>query len=104
MFRAKRIQARDNGARSSNETRLHLEALEDRWMPTVAAPWLTATAVSGTQINLGWNSVAGANGYLVDEWINGAWKQIGNFGSGASGCPVSGLSPNNTYYFDVGAY
>src|ERR1700722_15982587 len=28
---------------------------------------LTATAVSQNQINLSWNSVAGANGYVVDE-------------------------------------
>jgi hypothetical protein len=83
-------------------TRLHLEALEDRWMPTVAAPILTATAVSATKIGLGWNGVAGATGYLVDEWINGAWQQIANFTN--PNCTVTGLSPNTTYYFDVGAY
>jgi Calpain family cysteine protease len=104
MLRVKKTSARRNGKRAGIETRLHLEALEDRWMPTVAAPLFTATAVSGMQINLGWNSVAGANGYLVDEWINGAWKQIGNFGSSYTGCSVTGLSPNTTYYLDVGAY
>jgi hypothetical protein len=73
-------------------------------MPTVAAPLFNTTAVSTTQINLGWNSVAGANGYLVDEWISGAWKQIGNFSSSSTGCSVTGLSSNTTYYLDVGAY
>ena len=48
--------------------------------------------------------MAGATGYLVDEWINGAWKQIGSLGSGSTGCTVTGLSPNTTYYFDVAAY
>jgi hypothetical protein len=73
-------------------------------MPTVAAPLMSATVVSASQVNLAWNSVAGASGYLVDEWINGAWQQIGNFGSGTTACHVTGLTPNTTYYFDVGAY
>src|SRR5271157_3646138 len=69
-----------------------------------AAPSFTATAVSATQINLAWKPVAGATGYLVDVWINGAWKQIGSFGSGSTGCVVTGLSPKTTYYFNVAAY
>jgi hypothetical protein len=104
MLGSKRILTGRTGNLPSTKTRLHLEPLEDRCMPSVAAPWLTATAASGTQVNLGWNSVAGANGYLVDEWINGAWRQMANFGSGTTGCSVTGLSPNTTYYFDVGAY
>ena len=71
---------------------------------TPAAPSLTATVVSGSQINLAWNGVSGACGYLVDEWVNGAWSQIGSYGSGVTGCSVAGLSPNTTYYFDVAAY
>jgi hypothetical protein len=69
-----------------------------------AAPSFAATAVSGTQINLAWKSVANASGYLVDEWVNGAWWQIGSLGSSATGCSIVGLSPGNTYYFDVGAF
>ena len=69
-----------------------------------AAPSFTATAVSATQINLAWTPVAGATGYLVDQWINGAWKQVGSLGSGSTGYAVTGLSPNTTYYFDVAAY
>ena len=78
MFRAKKNAARQNGTRNRTQTRLYLEPLEDRWMPTVAAPVWTATAVSPSEIDLQWNSVSGANGYLVDEWINGAWQQIGS--------------------------
>ncbi len=69
-----------------------------------AAPSFTATAVSATQINLAWKPVAGATGYLVDEWINSVWKQIGSLGSGSTGYAVTGLSPNTTYYLDVAAY
>jgi hypothetical protein len=69
-----------------------------------AAPSFTATAVSATQINLAWTPVAGATGYLVDQWINGAWAQVGSLSSGSTSYTVTGLSPNTTYYFDVAAY
>src|SRR6516225_8398591 len=103
MFRAKKNAARQNGTRNRTQTRLYLEPLEDRWMPTVAAPVWTATAVSPSEIDLQWNSVSGANGYLVDEWINGAWQQIGSLGSVSTGYSITGLSPNTKYFFDVGA-
>jgi hypothetical protein len=104
MFRAKKNTARQNGNRNRTQTRLHLEPLEDRWMPTVAAPVFAATAVSTSEIDLGWSSVSGANGYLVDEWINGAWQQIGSLGSASTGYSITGLSPKTKYFFDVGAY
>ncbi len=69
-----------------------------------AAPSLAAAAVSSGQVNLSWSSASGASGYLVDEWINGAWWQIGNVGSGISGYAVGGLSPGTAYTFDVAAY
>lgn len=68
-----------------------------------AAPSLTASAISSTQVSLGWNRVSGATNYLVNQWVSGAWKQIGNFGSGTSSCMVSSLSASTTYYFTVGA-
>jgi hypothetical protein len=49
----------------------------------VAAPTnLTATAASSSQINLSWNSVAGASGYSVERSPDGltAWTQIGTTG------------------------
>jgi hypothetical protein len=79
------------------------------WIPLAgiwtdsAPPSFTATAVSDTQINLSWSTVSGASGYVVDEWINGAWCQIDSLGSDATGDSVSGLSAGTTYYFDVGA-
>ena len=69
-----------------------------------AAPSFTAAPVSETQINLSWSTVSGASGYLVEEWINNAWSQIGSFGSGVTGDAVRGLSPGAAYTFRVGAY
>ena len=48
--------------------------------------------------------MSGASGYLVDEWINGAWTQIGSFGSGSTSYSVTGLSPGTTYYFRRGCF
>jgi hypothetical protein len=48
--------------------------------------------------------VAGANSYLIDQWVNGAWMQIATLGSGSTSVLITGLSPGTTYYFDVGAY
>ncbi len=69
-----------------------------------AAPSFVVSDTSSTAISLSWQSVSRANGYLVDEWINGAWHQLANFGSTTTGCTVSGLSKNTTYYFEIGAY
>ncbi len=79
------------------------KANSSRVTPPVA-PSFTATAVSPTQINLAWSHVSAATGYLVDEWENGAWWQIDDAGSSSSGFAVTGLSPDTTYYFDVGAF
>lgn len=114
--------------RSSRQALLTLEALESRENPstllpgpvshfqaaahvlpslpmaTPSTPSFSARAISNTQVSLSWNRVSGANGYVVDQWINGAWKQIGSFGSGSSSCTVKGLRAGTTYYFDVGAH
>ena len=69
-----------------------------------AAPSWTATAVSGSEIDLAWNAVSGAAGYAVAEVVNGQWQVIGNVGGGATSVPVQNLSPGTSYYFDVAAY
>src|SRR5205823_2268175 len=86
---------------------LHLTVAGSQATPRVAglfAPFFGAKPVSSTQVNISWAAVTGASGYLVDEWINGAWHQIGNFGSSGRTDTVTGLRPGTTYYFDVCAY
>jgi hypothetical protein len=67
-----------------------------------AAPTLSATAASSSQVNLSWNSVSGANGYYVNEWNGSSWVQIGNV-TGTS-FSATGLSAGTAYSFEVGAY
>ena len=45
--------------------------------------------------------MASATGYFIDEYINGAWKQIGTV-TGTS-CTVNSLHAGATYYFAIGA-
>lgn len=69
-----------------------------------AAPNLTATAASSTQIKLSWSAVAGATGYTIQEWNGSAWQTIGSAAAGTTTVTVGSLAPGSTYYFQVGAY
>jgi Calpain family cysteine protease/Fibronectin type III domain len=83
------------------------EQLEPRAMMSashVVAPVLSATPISGSQINLTWNRIAGAGGYRVDELVHGSWKQIANLSSGSGSFKVGGLQSGMTYEFEVGAH
>jgi hypothetical protein len=68
------------------------------------APTINALPVSSSQVDLSWNSVAGASGYLINEWANGSLQQIINVGAPSSGYDVTGLFPNFTYTFQVESY
>jgi hypothetical protein len=90
--------------------RLDVEELESRQLLSLsaavvlpAAPALRAAPASTTQINLYWNSVAGASSYVIDEWVNGAWMQIASLGGGSTSILITSLNPATTYYFDVAA-
>jgi hypothetical protein len=70
-------------------------------LTTPAAPVFNAQAVSTSQVTLSWSPVAGAAYYLVEEYINGAWRQVGNaLPAGTRACTVSNLGIS-TYYFLV---
>ncbi len=69
----------------------------------LAATKLAAMPYSASQINLSWNSVSGATGYIVDELVSGGSKQLTNAAFSTS-FSVTGLSANTTYSFEVIAY
>ena len=67
-----------------------------------AAPAFTLTPASAKQINVKWNAVPGATGYLVDEWVNNAWKTY-TMNSGTTSCAFTSLAAGTAYTFDVAA-
>ena len=68
--------------------------------PAPAAPF-TLTAVSATQVNASWTSVANANGYVIEDMgSTGAW-QVLSYTSSTS-YAATGLTPNTPYQFRVG--
>ena len=73
---------------------------------TPAAPAVTASAVSASQIDVGWSGL-GAASYQLDESVGGVWKQVVSVPASASLPiyfePVTGLHADTTYQFKVGA-
>ncbi len=83
-----------------------------------AAPTLTATVYSASQISLAWNGVFNATTYLVDEWvpttqvwedairamktIPSHWQQIDSVGSNITNyAATTGFTTNATSQFEV---
>lgn len=68
-----------------------------------AAPILTGTALSSSQIKLTWNSVSTATGYTVFQSVNGSWVSQGSLGASATTATISSLTANTSYSFYVAA-
>jgi hypothetical protein len=73
---------------------------------TGAPSALSASAASGTQINLSWtDNAAGETGFKVERktGASGTWEQIGTTGANATTYGATGLTAGTTYYFRVRA-
>ncbi len=108
FFRPAPTPSKRGGPRSRKQ-RLHLqiERLEGRYLPSTVAPTapvFSTRAVSAGEIDLSWNRVSNASGYVIDEWVGGAWRQVSNVGSGSTSAAFTGLGAASTYYFWLGAY
>ena len=105
LFGTTKNGARRNPARSSRP--LRFEGLESREMFAAgtlpAAPVLSATTASISQINLSWKAVPGASGYWVDELMNGVQRSTVNVGNVTSHA-VTGLYDCSLYTFYVCGY
>ncbi len=105
LFGTTKNSARRNPARSSRP--LRFEGLESREMFAAgtlpAAPVLSATTASISQINLSWKAVPGASGYWVDELMNGVQRSTVNVGNVTSHA-VTGLYDCSLYTFYVCGY
>ena len=69
--------------------------------PPSAPTGVTATAISSTEIQVGWTSSSGATGYRVERTANGGstWTQVGT--TTASSFHDTGLTPATTYDYRV---
>jgi hypothetical protein len=67
-----------------------------------AAPTgLTATAASGTQVNLAWTNVAGESGYIVQRWNGTAWVTIAETAANVVSFQDTQVVSGATYYYRV---
>ncbi len=63
------------------------------------------TASSQNSIKLTWNRTSGAEGYLIYQYKNSAWKQIQSVKSGkTASCTVKNLKTASNYRFAIKAY
>jgi hypothetical protein len=73
----------------------------------LAPTLLTASAVSGSQINLNWMDNANNElGYYIERSYDGesGWEKIGTVGPDITTYADTGLSPETLYYYRVKAY
>jgi hypothetical protein len=99
------ITISDNG---SNVTPNSNTAIKTFIIPVISAsnvPILTTTAVSNTQINLTWTSVAGATSYDIQRSLNQTFTGVVGLSANATATSFSdgGLLNNTQYYYRVRA-
>jgi fibronectin type 3 domain-containing protein len=70
----------------------------------LAAPQVTATALSSTTALLEWNSVAGAQGYRIYLVEGGQRFFLGSVRRWTTAVEITGMSPGTSYSFQVEAF
>jgi hypothetical protein len=79
--------------------------LSQSTQPPAAPSGLTATAVSGSQVNLAWSDNSNnENNFVIEESTDGVnFTQLGTTAANASSYFATGLQPSTTYTFRVRA-
>jgi fibronectin type 3 domain-containing protein len=72
-------------------------------LPPAAPSNPAATAISGSQITVSWNDVAGETGFTVQRSPDGtsSWTTAGTTAQGVTSLTDSGLAASTTYYYRV---
>jgi titin len=75
--------------------------------PAPEAPGgVTAVAVSSSQVDVGWQDVAGESGYAVERSLDGVsgWDEIGTTGQDVVSFSDTGLAASTAYFYRVVAF
>ena len=91
---------------SSGDSAYSNEASATTLLSVPGAPTgLTATAISGSQINLSWSDVANETGFKIERktGAGGTYAQIGTTGANVTTYSDTGLTAGTTYFYRVRA-
>jgi hypothetical protein len=81
--------------------RYTLYAAPDAHLPDPPGP-VTATAVSGAEIDLAWvDNASNEGGFRLEQWTGSAWGPVVTLGANATAHRVGGLAPLTSYSFRV---
>jgi len=70
-----------------------------------APTFLTATAVSSSQINLTWTDTSdNESGFVIERSNGGSYAEIGDVGADVTAYSDTGLNPSTTYTYRIYAY
>jgi hypothetical protein len=72
--------------------------------PTLAAPRVTAIALSSSSVQLSWGAVAGAQGFNIYWWNGFQAVLIGTLGGSATSATITGLAGGTVNRFIVEAF
>jgi len=99
-----RVRAYNNGGTGGNSNVISVSTLPN--IPPVPAA-LDAVSITQTGFTAVWTGSAGASGYYIDVSAENNFNSfvLNNSSTGiANSFPVTGLSPNTTYYYRVRAF
>jgi fibronectin type 3 domain-containing protein len=91
------------GFASDQQSSNSAEAAATTPVPPPAPTGVTATASSTTGINVSWNAVSGAGSYRLYRSTDGGATYTLLVTTTKTSYPNTGLTPNTTYFYEVGA-
>jgi hypothetical protein len=93
-----------NATQTADSTAVSLTLPAPSGSTTLAAPQVTAVAISTTRVKLSWNPVTGAEGYRIYWWNGVRAVLLGRVSASAASVQITRLTPGSTNQFFVEAY